>query len=154
MVKRVRVRKSLSIRLQPYEGVPLAEVVDYLNSLSKEEASRRVGEVLTMCLLPYARYRALGGDYSDERRRSDVWESQDAMNKHGSCMRLALGVEQLQFLCSRPMVEQEVGLPTVANGRAMLGSVNEVDDSESEFKPKSLIDGKATNSDINAIFGD
>lgn len=28
-----RARKSLSLRLQPYEGTPLAEIASYLNSL-------------------------------------------------------------------------------------------------------------------------
>ena len=57
MPKTKRVRKSLSLRLQPYEGTPLAEVADYLNSLDKEEATRRIGEILVMAFLPYASLR-------------------------------------------------------------------------------------------------
>ncbi|WP_059002728.1 hypothetical protein [Leptolyngbya sp. NIES-2104] len=87
-------RKSLSIRLQPYTDSPLSEVIDYLKSLDTEEANRRIGEVLVMCLLPYAR---LHEAVSDEELRVTCLESCDALDKHASTMRQALKVPQLQF---------------------------------------------------------
>lgn len=45
MVVSKRDRKNLSLRLQPYEGTLLAEVVDYLNTLDKEEVNRKVAEL-------------------------------------------------------------------------------------------------------------
>ena len=50
-----KARKSLSLRLQPYQGTVLAEVVDYLNSLERDELSQQVGMALIMCFLPLAR---------------------------------------------------------------------------------------------------
>jgi hypothetical protein len=55
MPKINKLRNSLSLRLQPYEGTPLYDVVDYLNNLDKEEATRVIGEILVMTFLPYAR---------------------------------------------------------------------------------------------------
>jgi hypothetical protein len=48
-------RKSLSIRLQPYEGTPMAEVADYLNDLDSGTALRKVEDFLVLGLLAYAR---------------------------------------------------------------------------------------------------
>jgi hypothetical protein len=44
----------LSLHLQPYEGEPMAEVVDYLNSLSKEEVNHKVSDILVAALLHLA----------------------------------------------------------------------------------------------------
>ncbi|MGI2908565.1 hypothetical protein [Tolypothrix sp. VBCCA 56010] len=91
-----RKRVSLSLRLQPYSGDPMAEVADYLNSLPKDEVNRKVADILVAALLPIARYKC--GEYTTEQLRFACWEAQDSLNKHGSNMRLALGVEQPQFV--------------------------------------------------------
>ena len=52
-----RRRKSFNLRLQPYEGTLLAEVVVYLNSLERDEANRKIAALLIMCLLPLARQK-------------------------------------------------------------------------------------------------
>ena len=44
-------RPSFSLRLQPYDGSLLAEVVQYLNALDRSDAQRRVESVLVMALL-------------------------------------------------------------------------------------------------------
>lgn len=88
-------RLSLTMRLQPYDGDVLAEVVDYLNSLPKDEAQRKVADILVAAFLPVARYSS--GNFTREQIRFACWEAQDSLNKHGSYMRFALGVEPIPF---------------------------------------------------------
>jgi hypothetical protein len=83
-------RKSLSIRLQPYEGTPMAEVADYLNDLDSATALRKVEDLLVLGLLAYAR---LEQDADAERLRLTAIECCDALEKHAATIRLAIGVE-------------------------------------------------------------
>jgi hypothetical protein len=83
-------RKSLSIRLQPYEGTPMAEVADYLNDLDTGSAMRKVEDLLVLGLLAYAR---LEQDADAERLRLTTIECCDALDKHAATIRLAIGVE-------------------------------------------------------------
>lgn len=85
-----RGRKNLSLRLQPYEGTLLAEVVDYLNTLDKEEVNRRVAEILTISLLPLARYER--GE-SERVLRFSTLESCHALSQQAHFLRQAVGVE-------------------------------------------------------------
>ncbi len=89
-MKNKRVRKSLSLRLQPYEGTLLAEVTDYLNSLEKEEMHSKVAELLVMALLPYAR---LHQKLSSEQLRNTFLIARDMHEKHISIVALALRVD-------------------------------------------------------------
>jgi hypothetical protein len=83
-------RKSLSIRLQPYEGTPMAEVADYLNDLDSATALRKVEDLLVLGLLAYAR---LEQDADTERLRLTALECCDGLDKHAATIRLAIGVE-------------------------------------------------------------
>jgi hypothetical protein len=83
-------RKSLSIRLQPYEGTPMAEVANYLNDLDTGSAMRKVEDLLVLGLLAYAR---LEQDADAERLRLTAIECCDALEKHAATIRLAIGVE-------------------------------------------------------------
>jgi hypothetical protein len=83
-------RKSLSIRLQPYEGTPMAEVADYLNDLDTGSAMRKVEDLLVLGLLAYAR---LEQDMDAERLRLTAIECCDGLEKHAATIRLAIGVE-------------------------------------------------------------
>jgi hypothetical protein len=83
-------RKSLSIRLQPYEGTPMAEVADYLNDLDSATALRKVEDLLVLGLLAYAR---LEQDADAERLRLTVLECCDGLEKHAATIRLAISVE-------------------------------------------------------------
>jgi hypothetical protein len=85
-----RGRKNLSLRLQPYEGTLLAEVVDYLNTLDKEEVNRRVAEILTISLLPLARYER---GVSERVLRFSTLESCHALSQQAHFLRQAVGVE-------------------------------------------------------------
>jgi hypothetical protein len=83
-------RKSLSIRLQPYEGTPMAEVADYLNDLDSGSAMRKVEDLLVLGLLAYAR---LEQEADAERLRLTALECCNGLEKHAATIRLAIGVE-------------------------------------------------------------
>ena len=95
-MSRTNKRTSLSLRLQSTENKPLGEVITYLKSLSGDEVRREVADILIMTLLPYARYH--NDESTAAELRSTCWEAQDSLDKHGSNMRFALGVEQSKFL--------------------------------------------------------
>ena len=90
MVVSKRGRKNLSLRLQPYEGTLLAEVVDYLNTLDKEEVNRRVTEILTISLLPLARHER---GVSEKVLRFSTLESCHALSQQAHFLRQVVGVE-------------------------------------------------------------
>lgn len=83
-------RKSFSFRLQPYDGTPMAEVADYLNSLDSGSAMRKVEDLLVLGLLAYAR---LEQGAESERLRLTCLECCDALDKHATTLRLAIGVD-------------------------------------------------------------
>jgi hypothetical protein len=90
MVASKRGRKNLSLRLQPYEGTLLAEVVDYLNTLDKEDVNRKVAEILTISLLPLARYER---GVSEKVLRFSTLESCHALSQQAHFLRQVVGVE-------------------------------------------------------------
>ncbi|MBD2248489.1 hypothetical protein [Nostoc sp. FACHB-888] len=145
-------RKSLSLRLQPYEGDVLAEVVDYLNSLPKDEAQRKVADILVAAFLPVARFKS--GNFTPEQIRFACWEAQDSLNKHGSYMRLAMGVEQPQFVLSQPALTAPV---VAVNAPAYKSNVLESPELEGEaadsIRPASIVQGQASSQELDAIFG-
>lgn len=154
-----RVRKkrlSLSLRLQPYEGDVLAEVVDYLNSLPKDEAHRKVADILVAAFLPLARYQS--GKYTPEQLRFACWEAQDSLNKHGSNLRLAMGVEQPQFVLPhqwQPTSTSVVGVspnpPTHQSSASVPPDTSS--DAPNSNRPSTLIPGQASSIELDAIFG-
>jgi hypothetical protein len=145
-------RLSLTMRLQPYEGDVLAEVVNYLNSLPKDEAQRKVADILVAAFLPVARYSS--GSFTPEQIRLACWEAQDVLNKHGSYMRLALGVEQPQFVASQPVFPAPV---VMANAPAYKSDALESPELEGEaapsIRPASIVQGQASSLELDAIFG-
>jgi hypothetical protein len=157
-----RIRKkrySLSLRLQPYEGDLMAEVVDYLNGLPSCEMNRKVADILVAALLPLARYES--GNYTSEQLRFACWESQDCLNKHGSNMRLALGVEQPQFVLPSHTVPGAYQHLTnnninVSNGKAseQLSETEESEEDTVDNKPNYLVESKADKASKNSLFGD
>jgi hypothetical protein len=163
-MSKAKQRKSLSLRLQPYSGTPLAEVVDYLNSLEKEQANKKVGEILVMTLLPYARAHSsnFGTDGTSEELRLTCLESCDAMDKHASTMRQALRVEQPQFSSFYRMASvSSNGLSSnglSSNGQKARRSVSEVSESdeepdyETEENPSTLIQDKGSIEAVDSLF--
>jgi hypothetical protein len=104
-------RKSLSIRLQPYAGTPMAEVADYLNDLDTGSAMRKVEDLLVLGLLAYAR---LEQDTDAERLRLTAIECCDALEKHAATIRLAIGIESVNRQEQSPIQKTELGVGNLA----------------------------------------
>lgn len=154
MTRIKKKRYSLSLRLQPYEGDLMAEVVDYLNGLPKDEMNRKVADILVAAFLPVARHES--GDYTQEQLRFACWESQDCLNKHSSNMRLALGVEQPQFVLPSHTVHGGVQHLTnnnmnVSNGRP---SSEEFEVETPTIQSNNLLESKASQASMDNLFGD
>ncbi|MEM6754080.1 MAG: hypothetical protein AAF630_14025 [Cyanobacteria bacterium P01_C01_bin.38] len=158
MTRIKKKRYSLSLRLQPYEGDLMAEVVDYLNGLPSCEMNRKVADILVAALLPLARYES--GNYTHEQLRFTCWESQDCLNKHSSNMRLALGVEQPQFVLPSHTVHGAMQHLTnnnmnVSNGRANVQEETEEEEEETEeYRANNLLESKADKASMDSLFGD
>jgi hypothetical protein len=128
------------LRLQPYEGTPLAEVADYLNGLDKEEATRKIGEILVMAFLPYAR---LEGDKSTSNKLNSAFLiARDMADKHFGVMALALGLDAV-YAVATPIAGASLN-PQIGE--------EEVSD-ETEEIDSSLIEGKVTATEIGKLFG-
>jgi hypothetical protein len=84
-----RQRKNYALRLQPYEGSLLGEVVDYLNGLDRDDANRKISELLTIGLLPLARYER---GISERVLRASTLESCNALAQHAHFLRQVVGV--------------------------------------------------------------
>jgi hypothetical protein len=141
-------RVSLSIRLQPYTGTLLAEVVEWLNSHENDEKNNLIADAVIMAYLPYA--RASKDALPSELERC-CWETQNMLDKHGFNLRQSLHISQPQW---HPTVMPPVVLAHnstnqhSANG--FRGQSTEDFENE-EFSPQSLIKGEH---DDDNLFGD
>lgn len=144
MSKRKRV--SLSIRLQPYSGTLLAEVIDWLNSHENDEKNNLIADAVVMAYLPYA--RADKGVSPIEIERC-CWETQNLLDKHGFNLRQSLQVSQPQWHSTvMPTViaqSRNDNQHTDSNSNHQL----ELDEDEDHEKliPKSLIEGEGHGDD-------
>lgn len=153
--KKRRKRVDITLRLQGYEGDATIEVFEYLKSLPEDEMRQRVNSLLMAAFLPYARYHK--GYYEQSHLRYACWESQDCLNKHGACMRLALGVEQPQFLQpNNQYLPYFSSQPSVVNNDGIIQSnIDKENTPEEEQKaPEPLIEGDGSVSDVDDIFAD
>ncbi len=136
MVVNKRGRKNLSLRLQPYEGTLLAEVVDYLNTLDKEEVNRKVAEILTISLLPLARHER---GVSEKVLRFSTLESCHALSQQAHFLRQVVGVEvelPVEGMVVAPPVKSQVKNTQVkekvevkpAHPKSEFGAVDGLDD--------------------------
>ncbi|HLO48238.1 MAG TPA: hypothetical protein VK211_07440 [Kamptonema sp.] len=138
-----RARKSLSLRLQPYEGTPLAEIATYLNSLDRQEANQRVGDILAF-LLPIA--RKYGGESNEEVERA-YWSAYGALERLFYLMAQELRVKLPQVRVSPGVVAT---VPVNGNGNGLGGA--SVREFEEMLSPEIV--GKGTAADVDALFGD
>ena len=156
-------RASFSLRLQPYEGSLLAEVVNYLNSLDRAEANRRVEGVLVMAMLAQA--RLYDPACSETERRRCCIEACDALEKHASMLRQLVGVEMpmhpvihsyamgVMDQAMNPAAGQQ---GTAESDGAELSAADDFDqDDEDEVTsaPKAKINAIAAAEDVNSLFG-
>ena len=83
-------RRNFNLRLQPYDGSLLAEVVDYLNSLERDELNKVISDLLISAFLPLARHNA--GNYLPEQLRITCINSCDSLLRHSEYIRQVLQV--------------------------------------------------------------
>ncbi|PZO11456.1 MAG: hypothetical protein DCF25_19375 [Leptolyngbya foveolarum] len=149
-------RPSFSLRLQPYEGSLLSEVVRYLNSLERNDAQRQVESVLVMALLAQA--RLYDESCSAEERRRCCIEACDALEKHASNLRQLVGVELpvAARLIAPPfeaaMIAEQRNTPIQAHMK--IDDEFEDDEVEGRSPPKSKIESQVAAGDVNSLFGD
>ena len=146
-------RESYYLRLQPYEGTPLAEVVAWLNSMDKRDANKKIEDVLVMAFLAYARQHS--GQYDAGQLRLTCLECCDTGDKHFSTLRQALMVEQPKFSSMLPAW----GYPAPVNGPQVGQPLQPPPDSESE-KEEAVTELelsrpiKGTAEEVDNLFGD
>ena len=86
-------RRSLIIRLQPTEGTPLAEVVDWLNSLPSKDRKEKIDEACLMFLLPLARAEI---KQDLDETESCYWDTHNRIIHYMYVMRQILGIRSIQ----------------------------------------------------------
>lgn len=132
-------RVSLSIRLQPYKGTLLAEVVEWLNDHENDEKNNLIADAVIMAYLPYA--RASKGALPSELERC-CWETQNMLDKHGFNLRQSLRISQPQWhpnVMSTVVLARNSTNQDSANGFS--GESTEDFENE-EFSTPSLIEGE------------
>lgn len=138
-------RVSFSLRLQPYTGSLMAEIVNWLNLLERDEAKKKIEAALIMAYLPLAKDNSGAERAAIER---SCWETQDLLDKHGSSLRQILDVPQLEWYKYEAIhqVKQEVELVKAEEVF--------VEESSVDNFPESQIEGKGSFEDTDAFFGD
>lgn len=161
MTKPKTARPSFSLRLQPYEGSLLAEVVQFLNSLDRAEANRRVENVLVMALLAQA--RLYDESRSTEERRRCCIEACDALDKHASALRQLVGVEAVPSRwavgalaeatdrAERDRGSDSAGMRPVDAALAL--ETEDDDDETTHPTPASRLNALASPDEVDALFG-
>ncbi|MEO0845723.1 MAG: hypothetical protein AAFY50_04775 [Cyanobacteria bacterium J06648_1] len=135
MSKKKRV--SLSIRLQPYSGTLLAEVVEWLNSHENDEKNNMIASAVVMAYLPYAR---ASQNISKTEIERCCWETQNMLDKHGFNLRQSLQVSQPQWHSTVvPTVVSASGTTTQPEKEGK-NSLQPLEDEDSV--PSSLIAGE------------
>ena len=150
MTKPKAARASFSLRLQPYDGSLLAEVVHYLNSLDRAEAQRRVESVLVMALLTQA--RLYDEAHSPEERRRCCIEACDALDKHASMLRQLVGVEAAPVVRSVAISEGS-GAARRVNGEEGQDEDEGNGEEDEGVPPKARLSAIANPDDVDALFG-
>jgi hypothetical protein len=139
-----RKRVSLSIRLQPYTGTLLAEVVEWLNSHENDEKNNLIADAVIMAYLPYAR---ASQDASPSEIERCCWETQNMLDKYGFNLRQSLQVSQPQW---HPAVMPTVVAAQSSTNQSSTNGVlgQSMEDVELEDQtPRSLIEGEHDDDD-------
>lgn len=83
-------RKNFTMRLQPPEDSLLGEVLDYFNTLEREELNKSLSDLLIAAYLPLARYHQHTCD--PEELRITCINSCDSLSRHSEYLRQLLKV--------------------------------------------------------------
>lgn len=131
------LRLSLTIRWQPTEDKPFANIVEWLNGMSIKERRKKVMEVCMMSLLPYA---LEAKDKTKEEVEHCYWEVHERINQYLFTMRQVLGIKTPVSFDSHAKdinvdIDQSVNFP-------------EEEINEEEIKPKEV-----SFLDIDSVFG-
>ncbi len=159
---------EIKLRLRSFDqNNPMAEVITYLKSLSRDDMEIRINAALIMVFLPYARFHS--GKYTFEQLRFACWEAQDSLDKHGSTMRLALGVVHALRADEKPNFLQHLPLQssnsfTTDNSVSEANLIRQEDENisvESNTNESNTNESNTNHSndnfsyeDLNSAFGD
>ncbi|MDJ0903564.1 MAG: hypothetical protein QNJ55_32700 [Xenococcus sp. MO_188.B8] len=91
-------RCSLVMRFQPRRSSPLAEVVDWLNSIPNQDRREKLEEVCLILLLPYARKARLGK--GSEEIEGCYWNSHNRAIQYLYVMQQTLGIKSVSSIDS------------------------------------------------------
>ena len=103
-------RRSLVVRLQPSNGTPLAEVIDWLKSMSSQDRNEKIAEVLIMSCLAYARQAQQENSNSLD---SCYWDTHNRLNQYAYVMRQKLRIKGIQPQINMFSTVCERQIPTV-----------------------------------------
>ena len=152
-------RRSFSLRLQPYEGSLLAEVVDYFNTRDRAISQRQIEDALVMVFLTQARLQ--NPTCSTEERHRTCLEACDALEKQASHLRQLTGVAQPHWQpgyhnrgLSHPIVPSH---PDTGEAPPVKIEAPPKDEPPEEMSPlgpppAALIEGQASAAQLNSIF--
>jgi hypothetical protein len=103
----VKKRRNFTMRLQPPEDSLLAEVLDYFQTLEREELNKSLTDLLIAAFLPLARFQK--GTFSHEDLRVTCITSCDSLSRQAEYLRQVLGVNHpstLHLILSSPLVTE------------------------------------------------
>lgn len=138
-------RVSLSIRLQPYTGTLLAEVVEWLNDHENDEKNSLIADAVVMAYLPYA--RASKDALPSELERC-CWETQNMLDKHGFNLRQSLQISQPQWYQNVMSTAVLARNPTSQHSANGFSEESTEDFENEEFSTQSLIEGEHDDDDL------
>lgn len=98
-------RRNFTMRLQPPEDSLLAEVLDYFETMEREELNKSLTDLLIAAFLPLARFQK--GTFSAEDLRVTCINSCDSLSRQAEYLRQVLGVNHpstLHLILSSPLV--------------------------------------------------
>ena len=125
-------RRNFALRLQPSDGTLLAEVIDWLQSISLAERRNKVEEAFVVMMLPYARKARLGRE--SEEVESCYWSTHSRILQHLYVMQQTLDIKIIQ------PIDPVTSIPTEKEVR----SVN--DEFELEEEDEEFDNFRSTNS--------
>lgn len=128
-------RRNFTLRLQPSDGTLLAEVIDWLKSMSLRERRKKVEEAFIILMLPYARKARF--DKGAEEIEGCYWSTHEQIIQYLYVMQQTLGVKPIQPIHS---------IPSMLTGKREMPMNNEVELEEFEEEEEEFENFRSTNS--------
>ena len=140
LVVHKNTRHSLTIRIQPRDQTPLAKVVQWLNSLPKEERRKKIIDVCMMTLLPYA--LEAGQEHPATVERC-YWDSQERLFQYVYLMKQSLSIY------SDPPTSNVLGIRAFGEHQPIKGDSSQQKLGKDELEPEE----DYINIDMDLAFG-